>query len=103
MEKITLKEFKKLHDEMDVIGYAYDSRNQTWRDAVGISFRANQAEINLTSDAVCLKNDRNYMEFRNIKYVVKEESFEIGEIFSFVCENPSKSELLSYTIIVISE
>lgn len=103
MKKMTLAEFKKFHDKMDIIGYAYDSRNQTWRDAIGISFRANEAKINLTSGTICLKNDRNYMEFRNIKYVVKEESFEIGEIFSFVCENPSKSELLSYTIIVISE
>ncbi len=103
MKKMTLAEFKKLHDKMNIIGYAYDSRNQTWRDAVGISFRANKAKINLTSGAICFKNDRNYMEFRNIKYVIKEESFEIGEIYTFICNNPSNNGLLSYTIIVISE
>lgn len=103
MKKMTLEDFKRLHDKMDIMGYAYDSENQKWHDLIGVSFRADELLVSPMNRQVCLKHGRDYMRFNNVKYVIQERGFEWVRIFTFMCGKQSGTENdIPYTVLVIT-
>lgn len=104
MKNLSVREFKDLCSSLSPQQFIFSTENQSWNDtkySVKMKKTFTRMLVALSPNAICFKNQDDYMCFDRVKFVkvCKEKSI-LGMIFTIVCgELNNNSNDISYTLI----